>query len=129
MKQLAIRLSAVAGVAHCSATDGKCRILSLKGGGVHGAWESGCLKAVIDQMEAEEVKYDIVAGVSIGAINASVFALHPPGEEKEAASEIASFYTQYTPDDLYNLYSPWFVAPFTQVSMADNSEMLDKLAR
>ena len=52
-------------------TDGKCRILSLRGGGIHGAFEVGVLKALVDNMPPEEVRYDYIAGVSIGAYNAA----------------------------------------------------------
>ena len=64
--------------------DKKCRILSLRGGGVHGAWEVGVLKALVDIMPPGEIEYDHVAGVSIGAYNASVIATYPIGSEKEA---------------------------------------------
>ena len=63
-------------------SDGKCRILSLSGGGVHGSFEVGALWALIEHMPPQEVIYDYVNGVSIGAINAAAFALFPPGEEK-----------------------------------------------
>jgi len=66
--------------------------LSLKGGGIHGAWEAGAISALIDHMPLEEVAYDYIAGVSIGAINASIFATFPRGEEKEAAEEIRKLY-------------------------------------
>ena len=78
-------LFCVADAVLASKEDGKCRILSLKGGGIHGAWEAGCVQAVMEHMEAADVKYDLIGGVSIGAINASIFALHPPGEERAAA--------------------------------------------
>ena len=59
--------------------DGKCRILSLRGGGVHGAFEIGALKGLVDNMPPHEVMYEYVAGVSIGAVNASIFSTYPPG--------------------------------------------------
>ena len=33
--------------------DGKCRILSLRGGGVHGSFEAGALMAIVDKMPAD----------------------------------------------------------------------------
>ena len=62
----------------------------LKGGGIHGAYESGVLKSIVEQMPAEDIKYDYISGVSIGAINASYLALFPPGQEKEAAEGLWS---------------------------------------
>lgn len=64
--------------------DGKCRILSLRGGGVHGAWEVGVLKAMAEKMKTEDMRYDYIAGVSIGAINASILASFEKGKEVEA---------------------------------------------
>ena len=54
--------------------DGKCRVLALRGGGVHGAYEVGVLKAF-----TEFLNYDYISGVSIGALNTAVFAMYPPG--------------------------------------------------
>ena len=59
--------------------DGKCRILSLRGGGVHGAWEVGVLKAMAEKMKKEDMRYDYIAGVSIGAINAAILASFEKG--------------------------------------------------
>ena len=52
----------------------KCRIISFRSGGVHGAFEAGVLKALTDFMPPHDLHYDYVAGVSIGAVNASIFA-------------------------------------------------------
>lgn len=59
--------------------DGKCRILSLRGGGVHGSFEVGVLQSIVDMMPSNDIKYDYVSGVSIGALNAAIFALFEPG--------------------------------------------------
>ena len=69
---------------HALSKDGKCRILSLRGGGIHGAFEIGVLKGLVDSMPPGELEYEYVAGVSIGAYNASILATFPIGKEKEA---------------------------------------------
>ena len=69
---------------HAKKTDGKCRILSLRGGGIHGSFEVGVLKGLVDLMPHKEIKYDYIAGVSIGAYNAAQFATFQIGSEKEA---------------------------------------------
>ena len=48
--------------------DGKCRVLALRGGGVHGFFEIGVLKAFVEKLDPVDVQYDIVSGVSIGAL-------------------------------------------------------------
>lgn len=51
--------------------DGKCRVLALRGGGVHGSFEVGVIKAFVEKLDPIDVQYDIVSGISIGALIAS----------------------------------------------------------
>ena len=71
------------GTVNALSDDGKCRILSLRGGGIHGVWEVGVLQAFMDSIpmseEKDEFRYDYVGGVSIGAVNAAAIAIQPPG--------------------------------------------------
>ena len=92
--------------------DGKCRILSFRGGGVHGSWEAGVIKGIFENMPAEEIQYDIIAGVSIGAINASLLATYPKGEEQEAKDFLFNMFHGHTSDELFSLKSPVFLTPF-----------------
>jgi predicted acylesterase/phospholipase RssA len=62
--------------------DGKCRILALRGGGVHGAYEVGALQAFVQELDPLDIHYDHLSGVSVGALNAAFIAMHPPGDEK-----------------------------------------------
>ena len=106
----------------------KCKILSLKGGGIHGAWEAGVIKAIAENMPPDAIDYSHVGGVSIGAINASIFSVFPPGQEKQAAAKIEEMYSKYTTADLFHFYSPIFLAPFQHKSLADLSPFNDVLA-
>lgn len=65
-------------------SDGKCRALSMSGGGNKGAYEVGVLDAMSQIMPEQEVAYDVVAGVSVGAINSNTIAIYPIGQEKKA---------------------------------------------
>ncbi len=53
-------------------------------GGVKAAYEVGALKALIEQLPAQEVAYDIVSGVSMGAMNSALMSLFKKGDEKAA---------------------------------------------
>ena len=55
------------------------------------------LKAFVDTLDPEDIAYDYVSGVSIGAINASILALYPPGQEKDAVKELEELYFKYKP--------------------------------
>ena len=105
----------------------KCRILMLKGGGIHGAYESGVLKSIVEQMPAEDIKYDYVSGVSIGAVNASFIALFPPGQEKEAAEGLWSKYDGHSSADIMEPYTPSILAGFFHNSLLDSTKFKDQI--
>lgn len=72
------------------AKDGKCRALAMRGGGSKGAYEIGALKAMAEMMVAEEYAYDVVEGVSVGALNGGGLSLFPRGLEKMAINFMES---------------------------------------
>lgn len=65
-------------------------VLILQGGGALGAFECGAVKA----LEEQGIYPDIVAGVSIGAINAALVAAHP----RQAAAALESFWNELAQD-------------------------------
>jgi len=54
-------------------------LLSLGGGGAKGAYEVGVLKEIVDTLPPDESQYDVISGVSIGAVNALGMSMHPKG--------------------------------------------------
>jgi len=67
-------------------------VLILQGGGALGAYECGVYKA----LEEKSIRFDLVAGVSIGAVNAAIIASHPRGE---AAKVLEAFWTEIAVSD------------------------------
>nr|WP_315380027.1 patatin-like phospholipase family protein [uncultured Sphingomonas sp.] len=63
--------------------------LVLQGGGALGSFQAG----VIEELAAAEIEIDWVAGISIGAVNAALFAGNPPQRRLEA---IHAFWNQVT---------------------------------
>jgi NADPH-dependent 2,4-dienoyl-CoA reductase/sulfur reductase-like enzyme/predicted acylesterase/phospholipase RssA len=63
-------------------------VLILQGGGALGAFECGVIKA----MEEEQLFPDIVAGVSIGALNGAIVAANP----RHATAALESFWADLT---------------------------------
>ncbi|WP_294253101.1 patatin-like phospholipase family protein [uncultured Sphingomonas sp.] len=63
--------------------------LVLQGGGALGSFQAG----VIEELAAAEIEIDWVAGISIGAVNAALFAGNPPQRRLEA---IHAFWDQVT---------------------------------
>jgi NTE family protein len=107
--------------------DGKCRILALRGGGVHGSFEVGALKALVENLPASEVHYDYVSGVSVGAINASYFAIYDFGKEKEAVAKMEEMYIQN--EDNFEFWPTVIFEPFWKDSIISPEKLLHKLER
>jgi NTE family protein len=62
--------------------DGKCRALALRGGGTKGAYEIGVLKAFTAYVKKIEYAYDVIVGVSVGAMNGALLSTFERGLEK-----------------------------------------------
>lgn len=57
------------------------RALVLSGGGSKGAFQVGALEHLLGDLQ---VHYDIIAGISVGALNGSYLSMFKAGEEKQA---------------------------------------------
>jgi len=88
-------------VAFAAAAGTKCRGLALEGGGDKGSYQAGGLKGLIDNLPAEEVAYDVVSGISAGSLNGAVFALYPPGQEKNVTDFLYTLWDTIAKTDVY----------------------------
>lgn len=75
---LALALTGMAIQDHCYA-------LALEGGGDRGAYQAGALYEIIMNHGDENVGYDVISGIGVGAINGAFLAGHKKGEEVTAA--------------------------------------------
>lgn len=104
------------------AKDSKCRALALQSGANKGAFAIGALKAFTFVLPPIDYSYDVVVGVSVGAINAAGLAVYPIGEEKAA---IDSLFKMYLKHPLKSLTSHWpIVGPLQglwRTGIMDNS--------
>ena len=66
-----------------------CVALVLQGGGALGSYQAG----VIEGLESQSIEVDWVAGISIGAVNAAIFAGNPPERRVE---RLRQFWDQVT---------------------------------
>lgn len=74
-----------------------CRILSMSGGGSKGAYEAGALHSIF-HTEGVDVKYDVVSGVSVGAINSASMALFAKGDEAALGDFLLDMWMNLTND-------------------------------
>lgn len=63
-------------------TQDRCYVLALEGGGDKGAYQAGALKGLVDN--DPETKWDVVTGISAGALNAASISIFAVGDEKSA---------------------------------------------
>lgn len=79
------------------------RALVLSGGGVKGAFQVGVLKK---WMGEQGIDYDIICGVSVGALNTAGIGMTPKGSPKEAVAWLENFWR--TQVNQKNIYKRWF---------------------
>lgn len=107
--------------------NGKCRVLAMRGGGIHGAFEVGVLKAFTDTLDPEEYQYDVVSGVSVGALNTGLLSIYKYGEEKEAVAFLEGFYKKNLPQDYWEFWPTVVFEPFFKQSFVDPSKLHNEL--
>ena len=78
-----------------------CRAISLSGGGAKGAYEVGALYEMTRLLDPSELEYDVISGISVGAINAAALAIHEKGKIKEAAQFLYDMWMNLTSDQVY----------------------------
>ena len=92
-------------IAGVEAREGTCHGLVLSGGANNGAWEAGVLWGLVNYGDPAQFQWDVVTGVSAGAINSGAIVLFAPGDE------IAM--TQYLSDTWRSIDTPdvWLPRP------------------
>jgi len=102
------------------------RALVLSGGGSRGAWQAGVIKALADAGR----RWDVIAGVSVGALNAGLLAQFPKDLQAKAADQLLDFWLGIQGNQ--SVYKRWF--PFGRLhslwkgSLYDTSP-LEKLVK
>ena len=79
----------------------KCYALALSSGDQNSMYQAGVLKAFATTMEASEVAYSAISGVAGGAVNSSILANYPAGQEEAAADRMKTFWDNSVSADLY----------------------------
>lgn len=102
------------------------KALVLSGGGSKGAYQTGALKYIIGELNTT---YDILCGVSVGAINVAFLSMFKAGEEQDAIQLLHDLWLGL---DTTKIYKRWF--PFGRWHALWNksfydSSPLDKLLR
>jgi NTE family protein len=87
-------------------------VLVLQGGGALGSYQAGA----VEVLQTHGVKPDWVAGVSIGAINASIIAGNPPEQRIAALKSFWHGISKVFPADSLSTLNPWLRSGLQQWS-------------
>ena len=105
------------------AGDTKCHALALSGGANHGAWETGVMWGLLHYGDPAEFTWDVVTGVSAGAINTSIISVFAPGDEVAMTEYMTDSWAGITNNDV--IWTNWPEGPakalMNRGGMLDNS--------
>lgn len=80
------------------------RALVLSGGGSRGAFQAGVVRALAER----GARWDVIAGVSVGALNAAFLAQHARSETLTAARELRTFWDNVRGNEsVYRRWTPF----------------------
>lgn len=89
-------------VAKAQESGKKCRALILSGGANNGAWEAGVIWGLLHYSEdANDFAWDVVTGVSAGAINTSGIATWATGTEMEMTEWLSKQWEDMTSEQVW----------------------------
>ena len=78
-----------------------CKALSMEGGGSHGAYEAGVIWGLAKGLPDDEVNWNVVTGISTGAINSGGVAQFPMGQEKQMADFLVNVWLSLNNSAVY----------------------------
>jgi len=79
----------------------KCKAMSFEGGASKGAYQAGALQAFQDFLDPKEYSYQVVAGVSVGSLNALSFGLMQMGNESSSIKLLRDTWLSITVKDVF----------------------------
>jgi NTE family protein len=101
------------------------KALCLSGGGVKGSWQVGVLIHLLGELET---KYDIISGVSVGAVNCGFLAQYKHGQEKESIAKLQELWLQLINSKIYKPWKIWGrLAALWRPSFFDSQPLVDLL--
>jgi hypothetical protein len=100
----------------------------LEGGGDRGAYQAGAIRGLIENLPPKDVEYDVLSGVSIGAINAAGFSFFKKGQEDEASQYLLDMWGQLSADLVYANWPGWVIeGAFMHNGLYNNTRFVDFL--
>jgi len=102
------------------------RALVLSGGGVKGAYQVGALKNLVQE---RGYSYDILCGISVGALNCSFLSLFNKEQESEAVDKLSNFWQTINNNTIFKRWFPFGRVHALWLQSLYNSQPLIDLIR
>ena len=100
----------------------ECRALALEGGGSKGAFQVGAFNAMAE-LVPDEIDWQIVTGVSVGALNAAAVSLFAPGDEVNMAKFMNQTWWDIQDSDVFKVKWPILWNLLEGHSLLDNEPL------
>lgn len=94
----------------------------MEGGGDKGAWQVGALKSIIKKYPDG---YDVLSGVSVGALNGGFMALYTKEQEAQAIIDLEKLWLTLNSDSVYkrpNIFTDAYRTLYSR-SLFDNTPL------
>ena len=98
----------------------------MSGGANKGAYEAGVLYGLAHKLDNADVAWDVVTGVSAGAINAAGISMFPVGKEREMTEFLINTLEGLTTETIYTLWPGGLLEGITDHSGIFNDDPLLK---
>ena len=108
MRRISLSLLAVLGTAFLASAENvpfrKCKALVMSGGANKGAYEAGVVHGLSRLLNGTDAYYDVVSGVSAGALNSAAMAYWAPETAVDMSEWLVNFWKN-TSDEM--IYQEW----------------------
>ena len=103
----AIALASALGDAQALGDRKGCNALALSGGGALGSYEAGVMWGMyFNAKDKSDYAYDVVTGVSAGAINSAGISTFAPGDEENMLTWLSESWQNLKEKDVFTSWSP-----------------------
>ena len=84
-------------------------------------WQDGVIKGMVSAADPDEMEYDVVTGISSGALNALGVAMFPKGQESEMAEYLYDFWMNMDSKKVYKGWPLGIIQGIFERGLYDNS--------
>lgn len=81
-----------------------CHALALSGGGNKGSYEAGAIHTLVKNLPPSEVEWDVITGVSAGAMNTGGISIFKVGNEAEMSEFLVNLWMNMTSDMVWKMW-------------------------